>query len=103
MSMISLGLAEELRDRGVAVNALWPRTLIATAALNVAAPGEAMRARKPEIMADAAHHILTLASRSVTGRFFLDEAVLREAGVSDFEVYAMSPGTEPEIDLFVGP
>jgi citronellol/citronellal dehydrogenase len=103
MTMISLGLAEEFRDRCVAVNALWPRTLIATAALNVAAPGEAMRARKPEIMADAAHHILTLASRSVTGRFFLDEAVLREAGVSDFEVYAMSPGTKPEIDLFVEP
>jgi citronellol/citronellal dehydrogenase len=103
MSMISLGLAEEFRDRGVAVNALWPRTLIATAALNVAAPGEAMRARKPDIMADAAHYILTRPSRSTTGRFFLDEAALREAGISDFEVYAMSPETQPEIDLFVEP
>jgi len=103
MSLCTLGWAEEFKRDGIAANSLWPRTLIATAALNVAAPGEAMRARKPEIMADAAHHILTLASRSVTGRFFLDEAVLREAGVSDFEVYAMSPGTEPEIDLFVGP
>jgi len=103
MSMISLGLAEEFRERGVAVNALWPRTLIATAALSVASPGEAMRARKPEIMADAAHRILTRASRSISGRFFLDEDVLREAGVSEFELYAASPGTQPQIDLFVEP
>jgi citronellol/citronellal dehydrogenase len=103
MSMISLGLAEEFREHGVAVNALWPRTLIATAALKLAAPGEAQRARRPEIMSDAAHHILTRPSRSVTGRFFLDELVLREAGTTDFGVYAMTPGVEPEIDFFVEP
>jgi citronellol/citronellal dehydrogenase len=103
MSMISLGLAQEYQEHGVAVNALWPRTLIATAALNLAAPGEAQRARRPEIMADAAYHILTRASRDVTGRFFLDEGVLREAGTTDFEVYAMAPGIEPEIDFFVEP
>ena len=101
MSMISLGLAEEFREHGVAVNALWPRTLIATAALNLAAPGVAERARRPEIMADAAHHILTRPSRSATGRFFLDEVVLRDAGVADFAVYEMTPGIEPEIDYFV--
>ena len=101
MSMISLGLAEEFREQGVAVNALWPRTLIATAALNLAAPGEAQRARRPEIMADAAHRILTRPSASATGCFFVDEAVLRDAGVSDFEHYAVTSGAELEIDYFL--
>jgi len=101
MSMISLGIAEEFREHGIAVNALWPRTLIATSALNLAAPGVAERARRPEIMADAAHHVLTRPSRSGTGRFFLDEVVLRDAGVTDFGVYAMIPGVEPEVDFFV--
>lgn len=101
MSMISLGLAEEFRENGIAVNALWPQTLIATAALNLAAPGEANRARRPEIMADAAYHILTRPSRDVTACFFLDEGVLRKAGITDFDVYAMTPGIEPEIDFFV--
>jgi citronellol/citronellal dehydrogenase len=101
MSMLALGLAEELRPAGVAVNALWPRTLIATAALKLAAPTARERARTPEIMADAAHRILTHDSRSFTGRFCIDEQVLREAGVSDFSKYAATPGVEPEIDLFV--
>jgi citronellol/citronellal dehydrogenase len=101
MSMLVLGLAEELRGDGVAVNALWPRTLIATAALNLAAPTSRERARTPAIMADAAHDILTRESRSFTGRFCIDEQVLRESGLSDFSKYAATPGVEPEIDLFV--
>jgi citronellol/citronellal dehydrogenase len=59
------------------------------------------RVRRPEIMADAAHHILTRPSRSTTGRFFLDEVVLRDAGIADFAVYETTPGIEPEIDYFV--
>jgi citronellol/citronellal dehydrogenase len=101
MSMLVLGLAEELRAEGVAANALWPRTLIATAALKIAAPTARERARTPAIMADAAHHILTRESRSFTGRFCIDEQILREAGVSDFSTYAATPGVEPETDLFV--
>ena len=102
MSMITLGLAEEFRAHGVAANGLWPRTLIATAALNLAAPGESHRARRPEIMADAAHYILTRPS-SVSGRFFLDEEALREHGMTDFSAYAMVSGAELEIDFFVEP
>lgn len=103
MSMISLGLAEEFRIQGVASNGLWPRTLIATAALNLAAPGEAHRSRRPDIMADAAHYILTQNSRLVSGRFFLDEEALREQGVTDFDHYATVPGVAPIIDFFVEP
>jgi len=92
MSMCVLGMAEEFRRDGVAVNALWPRTTIATAALQII-PGAAPElGRKPEIMADAAHRILTRDSRSLTGRFLIDEAVLREAGIADFERYAVKPG-----------
>jgi citronellol/citronellal dehydrogenase len=102
MSMLVLGLAEELRTDGVAANALWPRTLIATAALKIAAPATRERARTPEIMADAAHYILTRESRAFSGRFCIDEQTLREAGVCDFSRYAATPGVDPEIDLFVG-
>lgn len=102
MAMMALTLAAELREQGVASNALWPRTLIATSALRqVAGPGQAQRARAPEIMADAAWHMLVRPSRACTGQFRLDEDVLREAGVSDFSVYAQVPAVEPEIDLFV--
>lgn len=103
MSMIALGLAEEYHEQGVASNGLWPRTLIGTSALNVAAPALAERARKPEIMADAAYWILTQRSRDVTGRFFLDEQVLRNIGVTDFDCYLARPGVEPQIDYFVEP
>src|SRR3954447_7255788 len=89
MSMCVLGMAEELRSAGVAVNALWPRTIIATAALQMI-PGIDPRAgRKPEIMADAAHWILTQPCRECSGNFFIDEDVLRRAGASDFSKYAM--------------
>lgn len=102
MSMISLGLSQEFRAQGVAVNALWPRTLIATSALKLAAPGKAARARKPDIMADAAYQILTQPSAHATGQFFLDELVLRGAGIKDFELYATTLGADPILDFFVG-
>jgi citronellol/citronellal dehydrogenase len=103
MSMCVLGMAEEFRDRGIAVNALWPRTLIATAAVqNLLGGDEAVRrARKPEIVADAAHWILTRPSRETTGNFFIDEEVLRAAGVTDLDGYAVSPGAELLPDLFL--
>ncbi|HEX9489372.1 MAG TPA: NAD(P)-dependent oxidoreductase [Stellaceae bacterium] len=101
MSMCVLGMAEEFRNDGIAVNALWPRTTIATAALQII-PGAAPEAgRTPEIMADAAHAVLTRDSRGLTGRFLLDEDVLREAGVSDFDRYAVKRGETLRIDLFL--
>jgi len=103
MSMCMLGLAEELKPDGIACNALWPRTLIATAAVEFALGGDAMmrRARRPEIMADAAHVILSKASRSFTGQFLIDEAVLRDAGLHDFAQYRYDPGETLQTDLFV--
>ena len=102
MSMCVLGLAEELRDRGIAVNALWPRTVIATAALNLLGGDETARhGRRPEVVADAAVAILHRDSRTCTGKFLVDEEVLREEGVTDFEKYAVAPGTELMTDLFL--
>jgi citronellol/citronellal dehydrogenase len=101
MSMCVLGMAEEFRRDGIAVNALWPRTTIATAALQIIPGAQPESGRKPEIMADAAHAVLTRDSRSLTGRFLLDEDVLREAGISDFEPYAMKRGETLRIDLFL--
>lgn len=102
MSLLTLGFAEEWRADGIAANALWPRTLITTSALRLAAPAEAA-GRSPDIMADAAYCILTQPSRApgASGRFHLDETVLREHGVTDFDVYAATPGLAPELDLFV--
>ena len=103
MSMCVLGMAEEFRPDGIAVNALWPRTVIGTTALAML-PGafESLdRTRKPEIVADAAHAILVRDARSTTGRFFIDEEVLREAGVTDFSAYAVKPGTPLLPDLFI--
>jgi citronellol/citronellal dehydrogenase len=88
MSLCVLGMAEEFRGDGIAFNALWPRTGIDTAAIAyIAGPDMLQRTRKPEIVADAAHAILTRDARSCTGRFFIDDEVLREAGVTDFSVY----------------
>jgi citronellol/citronellal dehydrogenase len=101
MSLCVLGMAEELRDQGIAVNALWPRTMIATAAVQNLLGGEDAASRKPEIVADAAHAILTRPSKTTTGNFFIDEAVLREAGVNDFAGYAVKPGAELVTDLFL--
>jgi citronellol/citronellal dehydrogenase len=102
MSMCVLGMAEELREKGIAVNALWPRTVIATAALNLLG-GDALarHGRTPEIVADAAVAILRRESRSCTGNFFIDEDVLRAEGVTDFTRYAVSPGEELAPDLFL--
>jgi citronellol/citronellal dehydrogenase len=104
MSLLVLGLAEELRADGIASNGLWPRTTIATAAIRNLLGGEAAvrRSRKPEIVADAAHAVFTRSSRECTGNLFLDEDVLREAGVEDFEAYAVEPGADLIPDLFLG-
>ena len=101
MSLCVMGLAAELRSAGIAVNALWPRTIIATAALNVIAGAATSAARTPQIVADAAHWILTGDSRGMTGRFLLDEAVLAESGCTDLSGYAVKPGEPLREDLFV--
>jgi citronellol/citronellal dehydrogenase len=103
MSFCVLGMAEEWKGEGIAVNALWPRTAIATAAL--AMLGGMIRpegCRKPEIMADAAHLILTKDSRCCTGNFYIDDEVLAAAGVTDLDRYAVQPGAELYPDFFVG-
>lgn len=103
MSMCVLGMSEELRERGIAVNALWPRTTIDTAAVRNLLGGDATvaKSRKPEIVADAAHAILTRPSREYTGNFAIDDEVLREEGVEDFERYAVTPGGDLMGDFFV--
>ncbi len=102
MSMCVLGMAEEFREHGVAVNALWPRTVIYTAALVML--GETVKpeqCRKPEIVAEAAHIILTRDSRDCTGNFFVDEEVLAEQGATDMRRYAVDPKATLLADLFV--
>jgi len=102
MSMCVLGMAEEFRDDGIAFNGLWPRTVIATAAINML--GGAVKpdnCRNEEIMADAAHAILRQDSRHCTGNFFLDEDVLRATGVRGFEKYSVKPGEPLMKDLFL--
>jgi citronellol/citronellal dehydrogenase len=103
MSLCVLGLAEELRADGIAVNALWPRTIIATAAVrNLLGGEESMRgSRQPEIVADAAAAIFSKPSRATTGQFLIDEEVLRAEGVVDFDRYAVVPGAPLLPDLFV--
>ena len=103
MSMCTLGMADELRSQGIAVNSLWPLTTIDTAAVRNLLGGEAAArlARKPEIVADAAYEIFGRPSRECTGNFFIDEEVLREAGVSDFSIYANDPASPPQVDIFV--
>ncbi|MEZ5075535.1 MAG: NAD(P)-dependent oxidoreductase [Solirubrobacterales bacterium] len=103
MSLCTLGMAAEFAGDGIAFNSLWPRTIIATAAVRNLLGGEAAmaRSRKPELVADAAHAILTRPSRECTGNFFLAEDVLAAAGVSDFERYAAAPGADPAVDLYV--
>ncbi len=104
MSLCVLGMAEELRGQGIAVNALWPRSIIATAALNVlGGDAVACHARRPEIVADAARRVLLRDARTTTGHFFLDEEVLREEGVTDLSAYDAVPGNEIYPDLFVDP
>jgi len=101
MSFCVLGMAPEFGPLGIAVNALWPKTVIATAAIGMIDGVDAARCRTPDIVADAAHAVLAMPSRDATGRFFIDEDVLREQGVSDFERYAVSPGQSLLPDFFI--
>jgi citronellol/citronellal dehydrogenase len=103
MSLCVLGLSGELRGAGVAVNALWPRTTIATAAVGNLLGGDAMMraSRTPEIMGDAAYAIFTKPSREFTGQFCIDDKVLYAAGVRDFEPYRVDPTVPLMSDFFV--
>jgi len=104
MSLCVLGLSQEFQKQGVAVNALWPETGIATAAVANLLGGEAavQCCRKPGIVADATYEILTRNSRECTGNFFIDSEVLAESGVTDFDQYAMAPGSPLMPDFFLG-
>jgi citronellol/citronellal dehydrogenase len=103
MSLCALGFAAEFRDDGIASNALWPRTLIATAAVQNLLGGDAAmsRSRKPELYADAAYAVLTRPSREYTGQMLLCEDVLLDAGVTDLDQYAYVPGADLQVDLYV--
>ena len=101
MSFVTLGLAAEFGARGVAVNALWPRTIVATDALNMIPGVDISRCRRPEIVADAAQAILVKPARGFSGNFLIDEDVLREAGMNDFSAYAVDPSKPPLADLFL--
>ena len=102
MSMCVLGMAEEFRGDGIAVNALWPRTVINTAALALLPGIDPNLCRTPEILADAAYVILNRDSRANTGNFYIDEEVLREAGITDLSKYSVAPGTTKFLpDLFL--
>ena len=103
MSMVTLGMAEEFRGKGVAFNSLWPLTAIDTAAVRNLLGGEAVAriSRLPDIMADAAHAVLTRNSTECTGNFFIDEMVLREEGVTDFSAYAPGASGPLAADFFV--
>lgn len=94
MSMCVLGMSEEFRRDGIAVNALWPRTAIDTAALAMIPGVDLNTCRKPEILADAAHAILSRTSRDCTGNFFIDDEVLAVEGVTDLDHYSVVPGTK---------
>ena len=103
MSMCTVGMAREHADAGIAFNSLWPRTIIATAAVQNLLGGDAAmaRSRRPEIVADAAHHILTRPARTTTGNFFIDDEVLADAGVTDLSGYAYVADADLQVDLFL--
>ena len=101
MSFVTLGLAGEFGPQGVAVNALWPHSIIATDALNMIPGIDVTRCRKPQIVADAAHAILVRTAQGFHGQFLLDEDVLRESGINDFSPYAMDPSQSLLPDLFL--
>jgi citronellol/citronellal dehydrogenase len=101
MSMCVLGMSGEFQGDGIAVNALWPRTLIATAALAMIPGVDPGQGRKPEIVADAAHAILTRDSRTCTGNFFIDDEVLAQEGIGDLKSYAVDPDKTLLPDLFL--
>jgi len=102
MSECTLGHAAEFKRHGIAVNSLWPRTAIATAALQMIPGADLNKCRKPEILADAAHIVLTRDAKTTTGNFFIDDVLLAEAGLTDLDRYAVAPGTRDFIpDFFV--
>jgi len=103
MSMCVLGLAEEFKGKGVGVNALWPRTGIDTAAIRYELGGDALakHCRKPQIVADTAHIILTRPAKSCTGNFFIDDEVLASEGITDLSAYAVTPGAPLLLDFFL--
>jgi citronellol/citronellal dehydrogenase len=103
MSMCVLGLAEELKQHRIGVNALWPKTTIATAAIQNIVGGDLMvqRSRKPEIVADAAYYILQRPAAESTGNFFIDEDILMQQGITDFTHYAVNPSQKLMLDLFL--
>jgi len=105
MSMVMLGMAEEFRAEGIACNCLWPRTTVATAAVEFALGGEAMlrSSRRPEIMADAAYAIFNRPSREFTGKFVIDDDILAKEGVTDFSGYRFDPTQKLTVDIFVDP
>lgn len=103
MSLCVLGMSDEFRDDGIAFNSLWPRTIIDTAAVRNLLGGKqaAQHARKPDIVADAAYLILIKNCRQCTGNFFIDENVLRDGGITDFDQYLVTPGSKPQLDIFL--
>jgi len=101
MSMCTLGMAEEFKEDGIACNSLWPRTVIATAALALVPGVEIKNARKPDIMADAAYTILTRDSRSCTGNFYIDDEILAEEDITEFGRYAQDPSQKLLPDLYI--
>src|SRR5262249_45487215 len=102
MSMCTLGMSAEFASDGIAVNSLWPKTLIATAAIKHFFPEEIyLASRKPDIVSGLLFHIITSNSRITTGNFFMHEDVLRKAGVSDFTQYALDPKRKPFPDFFL--
>ena len=103
MSMVVLGLAEEMKSHKIGVNALWPKTTIATAAIQNVVGGDMLmqRSRKPDIVADAAYYILQRPSAECTGNFFIDEEILQKEGITDFTHYAVNPSQKLMPDLFL--
>jgi citronellol/citronellal dehydrogenase len=102
MSMCTLGHAAEFKELGIGVNSLWPRTAIATAALQLIPGIDPQKCRKPQILSDAAWLILTSDARTTSGNFFIDDALLAQHGETDFDRYAVTPGTQDLIpDFFV--
>jgi citronellol/citronellal dehydrogenase len=101
MSFVTLGLAAEFGRQGIAINALWPRTVIATDAINLIPGVDTANCRKPDIVADAAHAVLVRPARGFSGNFLIDEEVLREAGIDDLSRYAVQPGQPLLPDLFL--
>jgi citronellol/citronellal dehydrogenase len=103
MSLVALGLAGELRPKGIAVNTLWPRTTIATSAIQNLLGGEAVmrKSRKPDILADAAYAIMTKPAKDFTGHFLIDDAFLASDGVTDFERYRVDPAETLAVSFFV--